>query len=116
MRDSVPAIFQSVDAEPDRFKAFAMLDWEPLVVPGVPAIFFQASASLILRTAAARVSVTEPWSLDWSASTGLRTPRRAEAGAGRLGLYAKIERVSDDGMGLVPQPLLLVSGGMLLQH
>ena len=111
-----PPIFQSVDAEPDRFKAFAMLDWEPLVVPGVPAIFFQASASLILRTADTRVTVTEPWTLDWSASAGLRTPRRAESGPGRLGLYLKVERVSDDWMDLVPQPLLLVSGGILLQH
>jgi hypothetical protein len=110
-----PPIFQSVDAEPDRLRLFAMLDLEPLVVPGVPSVFLQASASLILRTADTRVSVTQPWSLDWSASAGLRTPRRVESGAGRLALYAKIERVSDDWMGLVPQPLLLISGGILLQ-
>jgi hypothetical protein len=111
-----PPIFQSVDAEPDRLKLFAMLDWEPLVVPGMPSVFLQASSSLILRTAETRVTVTEPWSLDWSASAGFRTPRRAGTSAGRLSIYAKIERVSDDWMGLVPQPLLLISGGILLQH
>jgi hypothetical protein len=113
---SFPPVFQSVDAEPDRFKLFAMLDWEPIVVTGTPSPFLQVNASLIMRTLDTRVTVTEPWTLNWSVSAGLRTPRRTESGAGRLGLYAKIERVSDDWMGLVPQPLLLVSGGVLLQH
>lgn len=111
-----PPIFQSVDAEPDRFKAFAMLDWEPVVLDGMPSVFLQAGASLILRTDDTRVVVTEPWTLDWSASAGLRTPRRAESGPGRLSLYAKVERVSDDWMSLTPQPLLLISGGILLQR
>jgi hypothetical protein len=111
-----PPIFQSVDAEPDRFKAFAMADWEPLVVPGMPSVFLQASSSLNMRTTDTRVTVTEPWTLDWSLAAGLRTPRRAGAGTGRLGLYMKVERVSDDWMSLEPLPLVLVSGGILLQR
>jgi hypothetical protein len=111
-----PPMFQAVDAEPDRFKAFASLDLEPLVAPGMPSPFLQADATLLYRTADTRVTVTEHWTLDWSASTGLRTPRRAGAGAGRLGLYVKLEKVTDDWMSLAPRPLLLVSGGILLQH
>ncbi len=111
-----PPIFQSVDAEPDRFKLFAALDWEPLVAPGVPSVFLQANATLLYRATDTRVTVVEPWTLDWSASAGIRAPRRTETGVGRLGLYVKVERVSDDWMSLVPQQLLLVSGGILLQH
>jgi hypothetical protein len=111
-----PPIFQSVDAEPDRFKLFAVLDWEPLVAPGVPPVFLQANAALLYRTTDTRVTVTEPWNLDWSLAAGLRTPRRAGAGTGRLGLYMKVERVSDDWMSIEPLPLVLVSGGILLQR
>lgn len=111
-----PPVFQSVDAEPDRFKAFALLDWEPLVAPGVPSVFVQARATFLFRTTGTRVTVTEPRALDWDASTGVRTPRRGGSDAGRLGLYVKIERVSDDWMSLAPRPLVLVSAGALLQY
>ncbi len=111
-----PPIFQAVDAEPDRFKAFALLDWEPLVVPGMPSVFLQGGATLLYRITDTRVTVTEPWALDWSVLAGFRTARQTELGTGRLGLYVKVERVNDDWMSLAPRPLLLASAGILLQR